>query len=121
MTQHERWAALRRMQQGDAGRASKTQIALSHAEAIEIGISDESEKYFGHLAGWLGSVRRALSGNPPLQAEPSQADQHLALAHTAALELGITDQSEEYAGYRLGWLAAVILYTKPDDVPGKPE
>ena len=119
MNQHTRWATLRRMQQGAAGIASKEQIALSHAEALTIGIRDESETYFGHLAGWLGSVRRALSGTP-LQSEPSVAEQHLALAHAAALELGITHESEEYAGYRLGWMGAVVMYMKPDDVPGKP-
>ncbi len=105
------------MQQGAAGRTSKEQIALSHADAIKIGITDESEKYFGHLAGWLGSVKRALSGDPPLRAEPSVDKQHLAFAHAAALKIGIKDQSEEYDGYRIGWLGAVIRYTNPNDDP----
>lgn len=113
MSQHQRWAALRRMQQGAAGRPSKEQLALSHVEALKIGILDESEKYFGHLAGWLGSVKWALEGNKSLRAEPSVDKQHLAFAHAAALEIGIKDQSEEYAGYRIGWLSAVIRYTNP--------
>lgn len=112
MNTHQRWAALRRMQRGAAGPASAEQLALAHADALANDVEDESERYFGYLTGWLGSVRWALGDGPRLG--PGQADkEHLKLARAAALKIGIVDGSPELAGYQLGWLGAVIWATRP--------
>lgn len=115
MVQHERWAALRRMQIGAVGRTTQQQIALAHDDALAFGIEDESEKYFGYLTGWLGSVRWALGKERRLSPKTPHSEQHLAMAHDDALALGIRDRSNEYVGYKAGWLGAVIHNTKPDD------